>query len=483
MTATRAWFAAAVLVIAALGGAATTGRGAPRPAVASVAGELPVTHTLVVCPDASGSSSAPTTLRVAAVGGLLQPKVSGALTITRRALAGPAGHSSAVVAGTPSRLTATSSGPVTALAADGSAAATVAGDELRLVPSGLRRALLGSTCQPPATDVWLTGPDGRVGYTDSLVLANPGTTLANLTVSVWATTGALSPPKLASYSLAAEHAVTLPVADYAPDGALLTVHVHANSGRVAAAVLDQRSHGVSAAGGDWIMPTLPPRTDLVVPGFADGSVNRRLVLANPGGIDATVGLHLVTATGMFAPAGHPQVVVPAGRTLDVDLSQSFGTSPGAVVLRSDHPVTAAGLTVMPPSGRRTFPEIAWAPAQQALARPAVLPGNHPPFGTSARLLLTAPAAATVVRVSAAGKAAVVHVAAGRTVSFQPGTALGAAGFGTVVVTPLGPGPVYAARVLYAAGAHGPLVTTELPIELPGSIPLPPARPDIRAAIP
>ncbi|MBV9291762.1 MAG: hypothetical protein JO222_04865, partial [Frankiales bacterium] len=128
MTATRAWFAAGVLVVAALGGAASTGRGATKTAAAPAAGELPVTHSLVVCPDGSGSSSAPTTLRVTAVGPLLQPKASGAVTITRRPLTGPAAHPSAVAAATPTRLTATSSGPVTSLASDGSAAATVAGD-------------------------------------------------------------------------------------------------------------------------------------------------------------------------------------------------------------------------------------------------------------------------------------------------------------------------------------------------------------------
>jgi len=368
-----------------------------------------------------------------------------------------------------------------AVRATGSAADAVAASQERLIATGAHRSLMSAACIAASTDLWVTGADGRIGHTDFLAIANPGTTEASVTVTAWSLRGRSSPPHLQSYSLAPGRSVSLRVADYVPDRGLVTFHIHANTGRVAAQVLDLRVDGLRAAGGDWIGPTQPPATHVVVPGYVGGRGPRLLVLTNPGPNDATVGLRLFTTLSTFVPAGHQQVVVPAGHSTYVDLSESFGGVAGAVGIDSDAPVTAAGLSDFDPGGG-ALADLQWQPAAPALDRPAVLPADAPPFGDLAWLYLTAPDAGATVTLSAGAGSKVVHIPAGRTILTSPIALLGTAGRGPLLVTPTSGGPVYASRTLFARGAHGPLLTSMLPIPVPAPAVLPPAVGDPAAGV-
>jgi hypothetical protein len=472
----------AVVVLAALAAAATVGRGSAAGSGRPRAGSLPVTSVELVCPNLSGSVPGPTTMTISSVAGALTPPSTAAVTVTTKPLIGPSAKAATLPRQAVVRTRTTVPWHPVLVTATGPGASTVVADERRLIPQSPARGLLSAACLAPATDWWITGADGRVGITDTLVLANPGTTTANLTVTAWASTGRLNPPKLQSYSVGPSRSVLLPVADYAPDAALVTLHVHANSGRIAAQVTDRHVSGVRAAGIDWIPPTQPPASDLVVPGLPAGAGSRRLVLANPGKGDATVSLRLSTVNGNFAPAGHPTVLVRAEHTTVVDLTTSLGGVAGAVVVHSDAPVTAAAMS-QTTGGGRALPDIQWHPAGRALSEPAALPDNSPPFHSNVRIYLTAPDSAGRVRLtSLSGQSRVVDVAAGRTVIVDPVQLLGADATDALVLTSVGTGDVYASRTLYAPGAHGPLTTAEQPQPLPARIGLPPVVEDPRAAL-
>jgi hypothetical protein len=446
---------------------------APRPTVS------PAQHSTLVCPWTSGGPAAPTTVTVADVTPLLHPAGGGHPRVSVRDLTAR-GVTRPVTPAPTTTVRWTGPGAGLAVTADGSAADAIAAEQDQLVSAGPHRALLSAACLAASTDWWITGADGRIGHSDALALANPGTTEANVTVTAWSTRGRSSPPHLQSYSLAPGETVRLPVADYVPDAGFVTFHVHANTGRVSAQVIDFRGNGLRAAGGDWIGPTQPPATHAVVPGFAGGRGPRLLALTNPGTSDATVGLRLFTTKSNFVPAGHQQVVVTAGHSTYVDLTEAFGGVPGAVGVDSDAPVTAAGLTVMDPGGGAT-PDLQWQPAAAPLNRPAVLADNAPPFGDFAWIYLTAPDAAATVTLRAGGRSTVVSVPAGRTITAAPITLLGAAGRGPVLVTASG-GAVYASRTLYARGVHGPLITASIPVLVPAPSLLPPAVADPAAAV-
>ena len=447
----------------------------------------PVTKVQLVCPGLDGSGRAPVQISAVDTAKLLDP--AGAMPVrvsvaplhvrTSDGVAGPVAATTLSL-GPSATLTFASRLPATVVTATGPGAGNVVASQHQLVSDGSLRGLVSAPCQPATTDSWITGADGRVGHNDVMVVGNPGSTDAQVTVSAWSVTGPVDLPKLQSLTVPAGQGVELDLANYVPDAGLVTLHLHADSGRVAASVRDNQTAGLSAAGTDWLAPTLPPAGHLVVPGFLGGPGPRLLLVTNPGRDDATVRLRLVTADRAFVPAGHPQLVVPPGRSAFVDLSTSLGGAVAAAELTSDHPVVAAGMSQATASGQLS--DLAWQAAVPALTGPGVLAENTPALGGGGVLALTTlDQPATVRLVGRSGRSRTVQVGAGRTVIFDLRSVLGDDGAGPVAVVPVS-GQVWASRSIEASGAHGPLLTTIVPATLPGSIRLPAVREDLRVAV-
>jgi hypothetical protein len=488
---------APVVAVAALVGLGIAGSRAEEPAgqLAALRGSsAPVDVATLVCPAVTGTPAGlVTTMSVADLGAALsggpaRVAVSGIpLTGVDPKLGAPTPPTSPrlVLAANPvATVRRTTPYAAVAVSLRGPGAANVAVDQVGLQSQGLGRAASDSSCLPPAGDWWFAGADGRVGFSDALLLANPTDTVANVAITGWSQAGALRLAGLDALTVPPRSVLGLKVASFAPNAADVAVHVHAVSGSLVAALTDRRVHGIHPAGSDWLPPTAPPSPGLVVAGLPGGAGSRHLYLANPGNRDATVGLRVVTRSGNFQPAGRQSLVVPAGHTADVDLSAALADEPAGVVVQSDQPVIAEGLMVAHVRG--LFDDVAWLPATPPLSGPAGLAANDPPFGQDVRLVLVAPRGAVRVRVtSARGATVVLTVPAGRTLSVDPRVALhlpAGASAGALALIPLEQEPVYAARVLHASGSHGPLITAEVPLVLPAAIVLPPVVEDPRAAV-
>jgi len=467
--------AAAVVVLVGLGVVGTQAESAaPRPAPTR-AFVLPVTDVQLVCPGLDqGDAATPTTLTVADVGG-------SSPSVTYRPLTGADAKPQALQPRPTATVTLAGHAPAVLVHVSGAGAADVVADQRAMVSTGRLRGASSAPCLQPADDIWLTGADGRVGRTDTLVLANPGTVAANVTVTAWSGSGRSVPPRLDSFAVEPFSSVALPVADYVPDQALVTFRVHANSGRVAAMVRTNSVVGLNAAGTDWLPPTHAPARDLVVTGFAPGGGHRLLVVTNPGRQDAQVQLQAMTGTRAYTPAGHQQAFVPAGRSALVDLGTTLGGVSAALRLSSDHPVVAAGMSEVSSAGK-PFSDLLWQPADAPLSGVAAVPENVAPFGQNVRLWVTAVGGPASIQLTAVGGGRrTLAVPADRTVAFDPVQLLGAAGRGAISLTPLS-GSVYVLRGVGATGSHGPLVSAEPLQSLPAPVRLPPAVPDLRAAV-
>lgn len=475
-------FVTAVVALGVVAGVVRPEAGATRVPTAQ---SIPIAENAIVCPDTSGESDGATVVTVANVSGQLTGQPVESAGVQSTPLTASKLKTSSLGDHPVSRLSSTSNGTAVLVQATGQAAGAVVADQNRLIPRGLFRALLSTPCLSPGTDWWLAGADGRVGYSDRLFIANPGSTLANVTVTAWSDKGRQEPPALQSYSVPANGTAVLPVSQFVPNAKWVTLHVHANTGRITGEVLDRRLAGIDAIGSDWIPPTLPPGKDFVVPGYLRGESSHRLLISDTGTQDATVSLRLATTTGNFVPAGHPNVVVPAGHSIELEMAQSLGGLPGAVIVHSDQDVVVSGYSVADRHRDRDRPDLQWQPAAVPITRPAVLPNNAPPFDETARFYLTATGAEARIRLTPqTGPAKVVTVPAGRTLAWDPIAELGGkASYGPVVLTPVSGGPVYVSRTLFAYGAHGPLVTSEQPILLPQSVTLPAVVQDPRAALP
>jgi hypothetical protein len=481
---------AALLAALALGGtvaaAQLTGSTATKPpAPPSVT--APVTDTTLVCPYLSGLAAGSTTVTtgvVADVARALSPPSTSTGSVKTTLLRGAKSQATAVRPAPGLKLTsgATTDGTL-AVRATGSVAATVVADQVTLTSAGRFRALSSARCTSPSADWWFAGADGRVGYSDRLFLANPSATGAEVTVSVWSSKGQLTPPRLASLPIPARTSAVVTVPSVAPDAATLALHVHATSGAVTAAVFDQRIKGVDPAGSDWIPATQPPANRLVVPGFPAGAGPRSLVLADPGPLDATVGVRIVSTSGSFAPSAIGQIVVHPGQTRIVDLTKALAGATGAVMVQADQPVVAQGLAVTTAAGGS--PDLQWEAATPALTGPGAFADGSEPDGGHTTLLVTAPGGAATIRIAGLGgqPARTVNIAAGHSITTDITTLTGRnAAISGAVVTPIGSAPVYVTRVMSFTGAHGALRTSEPVLALPTPLRLPTVVEDQRTAV-
>jgi hypothetical protein len=469
---------AALVALGMLTGTTASPADAPQP------GRAPVTSATLVCPEVNGSP--PGTVTRASIidaAGSLTPPSRSTGTVTATVLAGHKSKSQSLHPAPVSVVHSVSkTAEQVAVAASGSVAASLAADVVGETATGRARAMLAARCAAPATDWWFTGAEGRVGFADVLVLANPSPAAAQVTISVWGQKGPHANAQLESLRVGARSSIRVPIASAAPDIPSVAVHVHATSGAVMAALTDHRTTALKSNGGDFIPPSSPPSRAAVVAGFAPGNGPRYLVVTTPGALDATVNLRMVTTSGSFAPTGIHEVVVRGGHSRAINVSGPLGHSTGAIELASDQPVIAAGLSVLPERGQR--PDLMWSAAAPSLRGPSVVANGRQPDGGHTYLYLAAPRGAGQVKVTAptghsrtfavpAGKAAVADITS--TISSKSVA-------WPFVVTPVGAAPVYGVAAMSFAGAHGALISAVPLAALPAPIPLPAVREDPTVAV-
>jgi hypothetical protein len=472
--------AVAAVVVLAVVVSYLTGATAHR-ALPKVAATAPVVARTVACPLLDGWPPSTVSTAVAAdVSGALSPAAHATGTVTSMVLDGPTSRSvSQHVAPTAQVASQRLKPGAVAFSATGPIAADLVVDDLIETTSGRYRELAGGNCLAPATDWWFAGASGQLGTTDRLFLANPSNTPAEVSVSLWTRNGMDAPPRLAAIPVRAYSRARIGILGVEPDIPIVALHVHAESGAVAATVVERRSRGLASYGGDLMPPTSAPSRNAVVTGFPAGGGDRQLVVVDPGSTDASVSFKVATPTGEYTPTAAPPIVVGAGRIAVVDLTQALGGRSGAVLVSSDQPVVVQGRSTSPASSSRNDPDLAWLAASRPLSGPAGVAAGREPDGGLCLLVLTAPQAGATVKVTGlTGHSQTITVAAGHTVEADvTATVRSPSSSWPFVVAPLTGGPVYGARILFFHGAHGPLITAEPLISLPPPIPLPVVRED------
>lgn len=439
--------------------AAIAGDEAPR-------GTVAVSSTTLVCPDPVLIDPAATS--VTAVSPVLDeaPPADGQ-PVTVEPLGADAPVLAAVDARGPVAIAATPT-PV-AVSATGALAAGLAATLLTTVPGGDVTGVGATGCRPPTTEAWFAGVGTELGHRPRLVLTNADEVPAEIEVELHGAAGPLEAPTLQAVIVPAGGSVTFELDATAPDQPQLAVVVRALVGRVAASILDTRVEGLNSLGLDWVAPSVPPTTRLIIPGVSGGGGQRMLHVLAPGELDTRVRLRLLTPTGAITPAGLEEIDVPAGSVRTVDLADVTAGQVSTVELVAEQPVVAAVRVVTPVSGAApdaASAEMAYAIGTAALDGPAVATGLRADDGWTATLTLAAddaatnnlePATTATVRLSYVDAATGVEAAA-QSVSVSAGTTvavdLAPAGVPprfSLVVTPTR-GDVYAAVQLTRTGA-------------------------------
>ena len=444
----------ALLVLGAIGAAASLDRPTASPNPAAVTRQVTVTAAARACPPTLGGGTG----TVALIAGLSGSGGSGQAELASLPPAGvqlqPVSAISAKAPGVLSLLTvpAASSAPSKGKGSKGPSeptgwSVTASGTMAQAMEAELASSsgLASLRCGEPGSDIWFVGPGQQNGAAQiQLELMNIDSLAATVDVSLITDAGPVQAGNDTGITVPPHETVTESLSPSAGNSSVVAIEVHTSSGRVAAGV----SEGGSARGGttSWLPSAAEPSTQLVIPGVPPSS-HAELFLPVPGTTDAKVNVLAITPQGQYRPFGSQPVDLPGQSASSMALTP-LGGSAAAIAITANVPVTATVL--VPGSGVGAF-----TTATAPISEQAVIAGNISGSGFAPSVVLSAPAGAARVRLteisaSTGSRASqVISVQAGRTL-MVPVTAPSGAKRGVafaLVITPLpGSGPLYAARV-------------------------------------
>jgi hypothetical protein len=225
-----------------------------------------------------------------------------------------------------------------------------------------------SGCAAAAEAWWFSGVTTAVGATSRLVVSNPTPAVAVYHLRFFGPDGEVEAVGARDLPLAPMSRESLDLARFAPGVEDLTVEVEVVSGRIAAAVHTDVVTGADPAGSEWVAPTQPPATEVLVnAGFADDT-EAELQVTNPTDAEALVQVQVVDEGGPFAPTTLQDLRVPPGAVISRSLTAVNEDAATAVHLTSSVEVVAA---VAERSDQAA--DIAVAGAGPELDAPAVVP--------------------------------------------------------------------------------------------------------------
>jgi uncharacterized protein DUF5719 len=356
------------------------------------------------------------------------------------------------------------------------------------------RAMVGTVpqasaapCGGPTTDAWFAGFSSDVGAHATLLLSNVDIAQATVNVSIWGGEGG-EPTVREGIVVAAQTQVVVALDQIEPGLPAAVVHVTATAGRVVPALRADAENGSIPLGVDWLPTTAPPATTQTVPGILGGAGSRQLVVANPGTLDATYSLTVVTSDGAYVPTEFTSLTVAAGAVSQLSLDPVLQGSAAAIVVTSTQPVVVGGISTTPPDGAGAS-DFAFTGAESPLSGPTVVAGGEISAQRDTELVMSAPGADAAVHVvvlpTLPDSPPVVN---DMTVPGGTTTVLDIASLTTdpapaVEVIPEGGGPLYAAWSLTEV-MQGSTDLTELVLQTPTRTLLrPPVRFDPAAGLP
>lgn len=452
----------------------------------------PVVRSTSVCPYIGGEPRASSQLGLVALAGVAEPDWTppakdaeaddgGPPPVVVRQLAGPDDipdpFATVAERGVPTVQKVEGSTPASfAVQAEGPLAPGIVAEQYMLAQGLDLRGVVTAPCTAPGREHWFVGASATPGHRGRLILTNPYSTPAVVTISFWDATGLIEVPGTEDLSIPAFSQEVLVLDALVPDAEDVGVQVLASQGRVGAALDYRESDGARPLGISMIPPAAAPASSLVIPGVP-GHGERTLFIFAPGDVDAIVSLEILGASGSFSPLENDVVTVPAGGIVRVPLSEAVGDTAAAISLESDENVTAA--VRVSDSAEDESPEFGYTAAVEPLhAGPSAVVLSRGGSGVSSRLQLSAPgelAGRVTVTVvdgeGVEGEAQSVDVPAGGTVelALEP---IGDSGWATAVIEPSAPGSIVASREIVGADDDGrlldlmPVVSPQLTVQVP-----------------
>jgi hypothetical protein len=401
-------------------------------------------------------------------------------------LGGPTGPQPLPASGTSTAITPDQDGTSITVRMTGDKAASTATVRTYFDGGDEGRGLALADCATPRSQWWFVGVSAMQGQIDQLLLANPTSTPAVVSLDVFGPAGPIDVVGASGLVVPPDSQSVIRVDSLIPGVSSAALRVSTSGGLVAAALLSTAIDGLIPQGAEFIPAAIAPARTVVLPAALAGPGPRRLLITG-GPRDAAVRVTLLTGSGSSAVEG-PQIAVPAGTTVAVDLADELGQNAAAVLLEGSAPVTAGLQSVVKGTlaegatgvlNRVPVADYAWTAAAQPIADRRVLPLSGV-AGAPGGLLLSSiggPATARVEARAANGAATSVTVELGGDSAQEVSVPVVEGQATTVEVAVEGEGEVYAASYQVGALPTGPLATAAIGLDPSTEVTVPLAYPD------
>ncbi|MGH3460899.1 MAG: DUF5719 family protein [Kribbellaceae bacterium] len=270
-----------------------------------------------------------------------------------------------------------------AVRATGPLAAGTAATVTSTASSGVNRGIASTACATPSAEFWFAGAGSAVGRRDVLVLTNLDDANASVDVTFYGAAGQLENSAGNGIVVRGRSQAEVYMRTVVPGQRELAMRVVSTGGRIAAAIRDNVTTGPVPAGVDWLSPSAEPARETVLPAVAPGAGARVLTVVNPGDLQTTATVNVLSRNGRFRPAGRDTIVIPAGGIRSVRLDEAARGEAAAVAVSAEEPVFAA-LRIIDQKNT----DFASLGSTMRLTGPSYL--VLPPHADPATLILTAP---------------------------------------------------------------------------------------------
>ena len=224
--------------------------------------------------------------------------------------------------------------------------------QLQSVETANLRGTVASACVEPLNEQWLLGGGSSLGVSTTLSLGNPGRVPATVQVTVFDENGEVDAVQTAGVLVPPGTEQTVSLNGYAPDRERLAVRVVSTGAPVAASLGVGQTNGIEPFAVSSVTRQIEPATELVVPGVANVSTEKRgptdsgegdayrvlvRVLA-PGGETGTARVRAIGQDGRVTDLGAVELSGGGIAELAVD---AWPARAHAAVIESDVPVVGA----------------------------------------------------------------------------------------------------------------------------------------------
>ncbi|WP_223694660.1 DUF5719 family protein [Leifsonia poae] len=266
----------------------------------------------------------------------------------------------------------------------------VAGSQLQLAQTPDLAGLAAASCDEASADSWLVAGSTSLGQTSLVLLSNPTSVQATVTLTIYSEAGAVDAPGAIGIVVPAGAQKVIPLAGLAPSAAAPVVHVQSTGGQVLASLQQSFEQGIDPRGVELTGATAAPERTQVISGMTIATLAKveagqsgegygtdlpAVRVFVPGDQDSSVTVGAVGENGTAAGNAY-SATVKAGVVTEIPLD---GLKDGnyTVTVRSTHPIVAAARTSVIGAKARDFAWFVSSPPMADDFLVAVTPGPGP----------------------------------------------------------------------------------------------------------